>query len=112
MSLHIISYSRCQNEVNNPKTKPLSIYAHEDNKPKEEREEFHIQIQEIIEKTPQNKQFIVLLDFNARADNEILGVKQRFNINMLNPNGELMINPCSSNELRINNTNFEYKTRY
>ena len=44
---------------------------------------------------------IMLGDFNARIGNDVLrGVKQRFNEDVLNYNGELLVNVCASNELR------------
>ena len=51
--------------------------------------------------------------FNARIRNDVLrGVKQRFNEDVLNYNGELLVNVCASNELRINNTFFDHKRQF
>ena len=45
--------------------------------------------------------------------NDVLrGVKQRFNGDVLNYNGELLVNLCASNELRINNTFFDHKPQF
>lgn len=40
------------------------------------------------------------------------GIKQRFNEDILNDNGELMINLCTLSEMRINNTFFDHKDQY
>ncbi|XP_057671201.1 craniofacial development protein 2-like [Diorhabda carinulata] len=91
----------------------ISIYAPEDNKPKQERESFYEQLQNITESLPQNESIIILGDFNARIGNEVIpGVKQRFNENILNDNGELLMNLCSLCDLRINNTFFDLKPQY
>ena len=56
---------------------------------------------------------VILGDFNARIGNEVVpGVKQKFNENVLNDNGELMINMCAFTELRINNTFYDHKAQY
>lgn len=48
-------------------------------------------------------------DFNFRIGNNIIpSIKQRFNEEILNENGEMLINLCIEQELRINNT-FPYK---
>ncbi|KAK5648854.1 hypothetical protein RI129_003746 [Pyrocoelia pectoralis] len=56
---------------------------------------------------------VILGDFNARFGNEIIPmIKQRFNEKVINDNGELLINTCSLNKLRINNTYFNHKDQY
>ncbi|XP_044749781.1 uncharacterized protein LOC123310378 [Coccinella septempunctata] len=91
----------------------ISAYAPEDNKMKQVREEFYDQSQGVVESIPQRKPVIMLGDFNARIGNEVLpGIKQRFNEDVLNYNGELLVNMCALNELRINNTFFDHKPQY
>lgn len=100
-------------ETKNQKLNIISVYAPEDNKPKQERESFYDQLQDTIQSLPQNQPLIVLGDFNARVgNNEIPGIKQRFNEDILNDNGELMINLCTLSEMRINNTFFDHKDQY
>jgi hypothetical protein len=49
-------------------------------------------------------------DMNAIVGNmPIPGVKQRFNEGEIKDNGGLLINFCSMNSLRINNTFFNHK---
>lgn len=56
---------------------------------------------------------ILLGDLNTRIGVETIpGIKQRFNENVLNSNGELLISICAINELRINNTFFDHKPQY
>lgn len=91
----------------------VSVYSPEDNKPKQERESFYDQLQNTIESLPNDQQSIILGDFNARIGNQIIpGIKQRFNENVLNDNGELMIDLCALNELRINNTFYDHKEQH
>lgn len=52
-------------------------------------------------------------DLNARVGNgAIAGIKQRFNEENINENGEALINFCAMNELRINNTFFDHKPQH
>jgi hypothetical protein len=49
-------------------------------------------------------------DMNARIGNmPVPGVKQRFNESEMNENGDLLINFCSMNSLRVNNIFFKQK---
>ena len=50
---------------------------------------------------------------NVRIGNmPVPGVKQRFNENEINENGDLLTNFCSMHSLRINNTFFKHKWNY
>lgn len=52
-------------------------------------------------------------DLNARVENDaIMGVKQRFNEATINDNGKQLIDICSRNEMRLNNTFFQRKEQY
>lgn len=56
---------------------------------------------------------ILLGDFNARIGNEVVpGIIQKFTENTLNDNGELIINTCAFNRLRINNVFYDHKPQY
>ncbi|XP_030754777.1 craniofacial development protein 2-like [Sitophilus oryzae] len=92
----------------------VSVYSPEDNKPKQERKSFYNQLQNTIQSLPSDQQKILILgDFNARIGNQIIpGIKQRFNENVLNDNGELMIDLCTFNKLRINNTFYDHKEQH
>lgn len=53
----------------------------------------------------------LLGDFNAPVGSqEILFIKQRFNQNIENQNGELLVYFFTNNELKINNTFFQCRT--
>ncbi|XP_045480919.1 uncharacterized protein LOC123685307 [Harmonia axyridis] len=83
----------------------ISVYAPEDNKPKKGRENSPF--------WDANEAMIVLGDCNARIGSEIIpGIKQRFNEEVINSNGELLINLCALSELRINNTFFHHKAQH
>lgn len=73
-----------------------------------------IRITKYGRKSSNEKQKMVLLgDFNARIENiQILGLKQRFNEDTVNENGELLIELCPRNELRINNIVFPHKEQH
>lgn len=91
----------------------LSIYSPEDGKPKQQTETFYEELQNTLDSIPNTEPIILLGDFNARIGSDVIhGVKQRFNEEQLNGNGELMINFCAYNELRINNTFFPHKDQY
>ncbi|XP_065172608.1 uncharacterized protein [Atheta coriaria] len=52
-------------------------------------------------------------DMNARIGNTaIKGIKQRFNESDLNDRGEMLIEFCAQNELRINNTFYQHKLQH
>lgn len=91
----------------------ISAYSPEECKPKDEREAFFKELQRTLDNIPSNEAVIVAGDFNARTGNEIIpGIKQRFNENCLNDNGELLIDLCTFNNLRINNTFFNLPEQY
>ena len=89
----------------NSKLNFLSIYAPENCKPLQHGELFY---QDTVNSIPK-AEHLIAGDFNARiGDRIIAGVKQRFNEDVLNENGEIMSSFCA-NELRINNTFFDHK---
>ncbi|KAK9881036.1 hypothetical protein WA026_014379 [Henosepilachna vigintioctopunctata] len=91
----------------------ISIYSPENCKPKREREQFFENLQNTLDKIPSDELVIVMGDFNARIGNTVIpGVKQRFHEDQINDNGELMVNLCSFNNLRINNTFYNHKDIY
>lgn len=95
-----------------PKTKwcLLSLYAPDISKPKEQREEFYEDLQNVVAQIPKDALLIMMGDMNARIGNmPVPGIKQRFNESEINENGDLLINFCSMNSLRINNTFYKHK---
>jgi len=88
----------------------LSFYAPDISKPKEQREEFYEDLQYVIDQIPKDALLIMMGNMNARVGNmPVPGVKQRFNEDKINDNGDLLTNFCSMNSLQINNTFFNHK---
>lgn len=88
----------------------LGLYAPDISKPREQREEFYEDLQNVIAQIPKDALLIMMGDMNARIGNmPVPGVKQRFNEGEINDNGDLLTNFCSMNSLRINNTFFNHK---
>jgi endonuclease/exonuclease/phosphatase family metal-dependent hydrolase len=99
--------------INNTSVHLISIYAPDICKPREETEEFYNKLQDTIEHLPSSDKVIILGDFNARiGKHEIQGIKQRFNEDVLNENGVQLIDFCSRNEMRINNTFYPHKEQH
>ena len=91
----------------------LSLYAPAISKPKEQREELYEDLQNVIDQMPQDALLIMMGGMNARVGNmPVPGVKQRFNEEEINDNGDLLVNFCSTNSLRINNTFFNHKRNH
>ncbi|XP_043499919.1 uncharacterized protein LOC122522697 [Polistes fuscatus] len=91
----------------------LSIYAPDENKAKQKREDFYKELERIIESLPPKERVVILGDFNARIGHQpIPGIMQRFNEQTLNENGKLMIDFCSLNGFRITNTFFNFKEQH
>lgn len=77
------------------------------------RQTFYENLQEVIHQTNPEETTIIAGDFNARIGNDVIpGIKNRFNETHLNENGELLIEFCLDNELRINNTFFDHKDQH
>lgn len=87
----------------------VSVYA-DMNKPRDEREHFFDELQEVLERLPNRNNIFLMGDFNSRiGNNHILGVMQRFNEETRNENGDMLISFYAQNELCINNTFFDYR---
>ncbi|XP_048516539.1 uncharacterized protein LOC125502457 [Dendroctonus ponderosae] len=70
----------------------ISTYAPDMYKPTEESEIFYEKFQNTVNKINNGHKIVILEDLNARIGNEeIRGVKQRFNEAVINENGELLI---------------------
>ncbi|XP_019765820.1 uncharacterized protein LOC109541399 [Dendroctonus ponderosae] len=82
-------------------------------KPTEESEIFYKKLQNTVNKINNGHKIVILGDLNARIGNEKMrGVKQRFNEAVINKNGELLIDFCARNEMRINNTFFSHQNQH
>jgi len=56
---------------------------------------------------------IVLGNFNARVGNNTMAeIKQRFNEDVRNENGDLLVDSCIQYRLQINNTFFNHKKQH
>ncbi|XP_056641504.1 craniofacial development protein 2-like [Diorhabda sublineata] len=97
-------------ELANERTHLLSIYAPDVSKPKEERKAFFDALQATLDKIPSKDKVFIMGDFNSRIGNTvILGIMHSFNEEAVNDNGDILIDVCALNELRINNTYFDHK---
>lgn len=91
----------------------ISIYAPDINKPKAEIDIFYQDLQTALDDIPKEDEIMILGDFNARIGDEVIpGIKNRFNEETINTNGELMLQLCTQNELRINNTFYPHKPQH
>jgi len=100
-------------KTNNEEIYLLSIYAPDISKPKEEVEEFYNKLQQEIVVLDTNNKMIIMGDFNGRIGNNIIdGIKQRYNEDVTNESGELLIQFCAHNQFRINNTYFPHKQQH
>lgn len=91
----------------------VGIYSPENCKPEDVRNKFYEKLQETVDTIPKSEITILLGDFNARVGNSIIaGIKQKYNEHTTNENGELLIDFCTQNEFRINNTFFKHKEQH
>lgn len=74
---------------------------------------FYNELQNTIDQTNDSHKIILLGDFNARVENdELPGVKQRFNEPASNEHGEYLTDLCVRDEMRINNRYFDHKEQH
>lgn len=91
----------------------ISIYAPDITRSREEREQFFDQLQETLRMLPNNDKIFIMGDFNSRIGNQVIpGVMQRYNEEISNENGNMLLDICAHNELRINNTFFDHKEQH
>ncbi|XP_065160319.1 craniofacial development protein 2-like [Atheta coriaria] len=104
---------RIRIEINKTKLNIVSVYAPENCRSQTIREDFYDKLQEELDKINNNEAIIILGDLNARVGNRVIpGIKQRFNEEVENENGELLTTLCTINELRINNTFYNHKQQH
>ena len=100
-------------KMGNITTHLISTYALDISKPTAETENFYQQLQNVVDNINAKHKIIVLGDLNARIGNDVIpGIKQKNNEEIINENGEALIDFCSRNELRINNTYFPHKDQH
>lgn len=100
-------------KVNHMQTHLISTYAPDISKPTEESETFYQHLQNTIDKLSNTDKIIIHGDLNARIGREVIpGIQQKYNEEITNENGELLIDFCARNELRINNTYFPHKEQH
>lgn len=97
-------------ELANETTHLISVYAPDASKPQEEREEFFDILQHTLQRIPTRDKAFIIGDLNSRVGNSVIpGIMHNFNEEYKNDNGDILIQTCALNELRINNTYFNHK---
>lgn len=87
----------------------IAVYAPDTGRGKQERDAFYDGLQRVIDTIPVREKLVILGDLNARiGDHVVPGVKHRFNEPTSNESGDELVEFCSVNELRINNTFFDH----
>lgn len=96
--------------VNNSCFHIFSIYIPSVSRPQHEIIDFFNMLQQEVDQIPTSDKIIILGDMNARIGKEVIyAVKHRFNEKTINSIGEILIEFCLYNGLRINNTFFPHK---
>ena len=97
------------------KVKNLSViqcYAPTEDADDEAKQLFYDLLQKTISEAPKNDMLIMMGDFNAKvgSDNDAIeNVMGRHGVGEINQNGELLVELCGLNELRIGGTLFQHK---
>lgn len=100
-------------KLENHFTHIISVYAPDTGRPTQEALDFYEQLQLTVDKIPKQDQIIIMGDMNGRVGNEVIpGIKNVFNEEIINDRGEMLIEFCTYNELRINNTYFRHKPQH
>lgn len=87
-------------------------YGPNEDASKEDREEFYEQLQIIIDSTKPKQEILILGDLNAKVGNKkdsYFGVIGKEGESVESPNGELLLDLCIRNNLKIANTFFKHK---
>ena len=99
-------------DLKDRKLKIIVGYGPNESASKEEREEFYTQLQMVIDTTKPNQEVIILGDMNAKVGNKheiSLGAIGKEGETEESPNGELLLDFCIRNNLKIANTFFKHK---
>lgn len=88
-------------------------YAPDNSRPTDESENFYQELQETIDKINTTHKIIVFGDLNAPVANAVIqNVKQICNESIINEDGELLIDVCSRDKMRVNNSYFSHKSQH
>lgn len=67
-------------------------------------------LQEEIDRIPKEQKILIMGDLNVRIGDEIIDrIKQRYNESHTNSNGDILVEFCAQNKMRINNPYFNHK---
>ena len=90
----------------------IQVYALTSNTEKAEVEQFHEDLQDLLELTPKIYIFFIIGDWNAKVGSqETPGVTGKFGLGVLNEAGQRLIEFCQENTLVIANTLFPQHKR-
>ena len=92
--------------------KMIVAYGPNEDAAKEDRDNFFEQLQRILDGTKPNQDIMILGDLNARVGNNhenYFGVIGKEGENSITPNGEMLLDFCIRNNLKIANTFFIHK---
>ena len=92
--------------------KIIVAYGPNEDASKEDREEFYNQLQLIIDNATPKQEILILGDLNARVGNSkdrYFGAVGKEGESRISPNGELLLDLCIRNNLKIANTFFKHK---
>ena len=85
----------------------IQVYAPTSNTEEAEAERFYEDLQDLLELTPQNDVLFIIGEWNAKVESqETPGVTGKFNLEMRNEAGQILIEFCQENALVIANTLF------
>ena len=90
----------------------IQVYAPTSNAEEAEVEQFHEDLQDLLELTPPKDVFFIIGDWNAKVGSqEIPGVTGKFGLGIRNEAGQRLIEFCQENTLVIANTLFQQHKR-
>ena len=99
-------------EFENKNIKIIVAYGPNEDEITEKREEFYHKLQQVIDSTRSDQEIIILGDLNARVGNKydiFSGIIGKEGESVESPNGELLLDLCTQNNLKITNTFFKHK---
>ena len=88
----------------------FGIYVPNDGESNSTKDDFYGKLQETIDEIGQNRQILMMGDFNGRTGSKKQDpVVGEFGEGIINDSGERLIEFCTNNELRINNGFYQHK---
>ena len=89
----------------------IQVYALTSNTEEAEVEQFHEDLQDLLELTPKKDVLFIIVDWNAKVVSQVTpGVTGKFGFGVQNETGQRLIEFCQENTLVIANTLFKHKT--